>query len=90
MSKNKGFESLGSLFDKGKKSPHAKAPAYEWQDLALQVIEKLNVPQHKKSSVFKLCKNKPKVFIERCLSDTEELCESGEQWKYFFKVAGSK
>lgn len=73
----------------GKKSK--KMPAYAWQDLALRVIKELNIPAFKKSAVFKVSKQKPRAYIEKCLNDTKELCQTGEKWKYFFKlIAGSK
>jgi len=82
-----GFESLSDLM-KNKKT--VKPPAYEWQDLALKIIRELRVPAFKRNSVFKVCKENSKAFVERCLIDTRELCESGEQWKYFFKLAGGR
>lgn len=86
---NNDFVSMGSLFDKVKKISPKKPPAYEWQELALKVIEQLNIPPYKRSSVFKICKSYPKTFVERCMHDTLELCESGERWKYFFKVVAA-
>jgi len=35
--------------------------AQEWQYLALEIIEKLNVPDNKKSSFFKACKENPNL-----------------------------
>lgn len=67
-----------------------KAPAYQWQDLALRIIKELNIPAFKRSSVFKACKNNSQQQILRALSDTKELCKSGEKWKYFFKVVDTK
>jgi len=66
-----------------------KPPAYAWQDLALRVIFEFNVPPQKKSSIFKICKNHSRSFVERCLNDTKELAE-GERWKYFLKLINSK
>jgi len=63
-----------------------KAPAYAWQDLALYVISELNIPNFKKSSVFKICKENNSQKIRQCLNDTKELCQTGEKWKYFFKL----
>jgi hypothetical protein len=57
--------------------------------LALRVIKDLGVPGFKRNSVFKLCKENHKDFIEKCLNETKELCTAGERWKYFFKVADS-
>lgn len=90
MTEKKDFVSMGSLFDKmkdqTKKTSQKKPPAHEWQELALKIIDELSIPPFKRSSVFKICKNHPKVFIERCLNDTRELCDKGEKWKYFFKL----
>ena len=63
-----------------------KPPAYQWQDLALRVIKELAIPNFKRSSVFKVCKDYNKDDIEKALNDTKELCQEGERWKYFFKV----
>jgi hypothetical protein len=87
--KNQDFQSLGALFAvKREKVP--PPPAYEWQDLALRVIRELGIPLFKKSSVFKVCRDYPKDFIEICLNDTKELCAGGEGWKYFFKIIDSQ
>ncbi len=67
-----------------------KAPAHEWQDLALTIIKELNIPNFKRSSVFRICKNKNKQFVTNCLNDTKELCKTGDRWKYFFKLASLK
>lgn len=88
MEINKGLEQLGDLLNS--KRPTKKPPAYAWQDLALQVIKELSVPDFKRSAVFKICKQKPRVYIEKSLNDTKELCQAGEKWKYFFKVVGGK
>lgn len=66
-----------------------KPPAYEWQDLALRIIKELSVPGFKRNSVFKACKEMPKQKIIKALDDTKELCDTGEKWKYFFKIIGS-
>ena len=87
MKIDKGLEPISSLFKNNSKKA---APAYIWQDLALRVIQELNIPDFKRSAVFKVCKEKPKAFIEQCLNDTKELCKTGEQWKYFFKIVGGK
>jgi hypothetical protein len=84
MKDGQDFESLGELFQK--KRPGKKPPAYEWQELALRIIEELRVPPSKRSSVFKACKQYPKVYIEKCFNDTKELCEGEEKWRYFFKL----
>jgi len=80
-------EKIGDLINSRKAK---KPPAYEWQDLALKVIKELNIPKFKRNAVFKACKNNPKYFIEKCLNDTKELCQTGEKWKYFFKIVGNK
>lgn len=88
MSKDEGFQQLGSLFG-AKEEEVAKAkkpPAHQWQDLALRVVKELSIPNFKRGAVFKVCKENSKDFIETCLNDTKELCKTGEKWKYFFKV----
>lgn len=79
---------MDSLFTiiQSKQSVKKKAPAYEWQDLALKIMNELSIPNFKRGSVFKACKEHSKIEIERALNDTKELCKKGEQWKYFFKV----
>lgn len=83
MDNNGGFKKIGDFI--GNKTIK-KAPAYQWQELALRIIKDLNIPDNKKSSVFKACRENPKSFIEQCLNDTKELCKTGEKWKYFFKI----
>lgn len=87
MTETNGVQKIGDFI---RKKTRPKAPAYQWQDLALTVISELNVPLFKKSAVFKVCKNNSRIFIERCLNDTKELCPSGEKWKYFFKVVAGR
>jgi hypothetical protein len=88
---NKGeFESLGSIFIQKKGRQTKKPPAYPWQDLALKVVADLGVPNFKRASIFKICRDYPKEFVERCLNDTKELCQSGEGWKYFLKVVDTE
>jgi len=84
MSEDKGFEQLRDIFKS--RQPAKKPPAYEWQDLALRIIKELDVPNFKRSAVFKVCKENSKSYIERCLNETKELCRSGAKWKYFFKL----
>lgn len=79
-----GFQSLGTIFEKKKEGK--KPPAYQWQDLALRIIKELNIPSYKRNSVFKVCKDYDKDFVEKALDDTKELCQISEKWKYFFKV----
>lgn len=67
-----------------------KPTAYEWQSLALRIINDLAIPSFKRNSIFKICKEQPKAKIERCLNDTKELCRSGQKWKYFFKLISGK
>jgi hypothetical protein len=83
----KGFESIASII---KPSKGIKPPAHPWQDLALRVIQELKVPGFKRNSVFKACKDNSMQFIEQALIDTKELCQTGEKWKYFFKIVGGK
>ncbi|MCX6795342.1 MAG: hypothetical protein NT165_01240 [Candidatus Falkowbacteria bacterium] len=82
-----GFSSFSEIVAK-KKS--VKAPAYPWQDLALSVIKELAIPNFKRGSVFKVCKEKTPEEIRRAITDTKELCQAGEKWKYFFKVIEQK
>ncbi len=86
--KKDNLQGLGDIFKN--KIPQKKAPAYKWQDLALRVIKELNIPANKKSSVFKVCKTKSPEFVLRCLTDTKELCETGQKWQYFFKLVNLK
>ncbi len=67
-----------------------KPPAFEWQDLALRVIKELGIPGNKRSSVFQICKKYKKTIVEKAMSDTKELCKTGEKWRYFFKVINEK
>lgn len=83
------FSSLGDIFKDRAVKPRKKPPSYPWQDLALEVIAKLGIPNFKRNSVFKICKDNPAVVVRRALSDTLELCDSGVKWKYFFKVMTS-
>lgn len=87
MSETAGAQKISDFI---RKKRLLKAPAYPWQDLALTIINELNVPPYKKSAVFKVCKNNSRIFIERCLNDTKELCPTGEKWKYFFKVVAGR
>jgi hypothetical protein len=87
MKIDKGFEKLDDLMGRGRKR---KPPAYQWQELALRVINELGMPNKKRSAVFKVCKENNKNFIERCLNDTKELCHTGQCWKYFFKLISAK
>jgi len=81
------FSSFSEIMAK-KKS--VKPPAYPWQDLALSVIKELSIPNFKRGSVFKVCKEKTPEEIRRAITDTKELCQAGEKWKYFFKVIEKK
>jgi len=81
------MESLANII-KNKKS--IKAPSYPWQDLALQVIKELSIPNFKRGAIFKVCKEKPEYKIKLALNDTKELCSSGAKWKYFFKIIDQK
>lgn len=84
------FKSFSDLIKIKKTAKTIKAPAYSWQDLALKIIQELNVPGFKRSSVFKICKEKPAHLITLALNDTKELCKSGSAWKYFFKIIDQK
>jgi len=88
--KKNEFSSIASLFVNMQTKTKKKAPTYQWQELALQIINDLNIPANKRSSVFKACKEKSPEFIKRCLTDTKELCNKGEDWRYFFKLINLK
>ncbi|MFH1744558.1 MAG: hypothetical protein ABH881_00090 [bacterium] len=91
---NDDFSDINKIFKKKEQDVASgkikKTTAYQWQELALKIIEELNVPNFKRSAVFKACKENSKIFIERCLTDTKELCKSGDGWKYFFKAVTNK
>ena len=61
MTVNTGPEKLSQLI---KKRTIKKPPAYRWQDLALRVIEELAIPKSKRNSVFKVCKDNSKNYVE--------------------------
>ncbi|MBT6691530.1 hypothetical protein HOB10_04325 [Candidatus Parcubacteria bacterium] len=86
------MQQIADIFQDKKqdKKPVKQAPAYQWQDFALKIIKDLAVPGFKRNSVFKICKDLDKNFVEKCLDDTKELAEGREQWKYFFKLIGQK
>lgn len=77
---------FADIFKAKQSQVQKKAPAYPWQDLALKVIAELDIPNFKRSSVFKICKEKDSGVVTRAINDTKELCQGGEKWKYFFKV----
>lgn len=77
------MESLSDIFKNKKDS---KPPAYPWQELALTIINDLKVPNNKRSSVFKICKENHPETVKRALSDTKELCKTSSAWRYFFKL----
>lgn len=78
------ISSFKDILANKKKPP--KAPAYQWQDLALRVIQELGVPAFKRNSVFKVCRDYTAQHILMALSDTKELASGTDQWRYFFKV----
>lgn len=81
----KEFEGLASIFQRPR--PVAKKPpAYIWQDFALNVIKDLGIPNFKRGSVFKVCKDYDRILIERCMNETKELASGKDRWKYFFKL----
>ncbi|HLC63726.1 MAG TPA: hypothetical protein VJK25_00045 [Patescibacteria group bacterium] len=82
MKVDEGFKKLGEI----KRGRQIKPPFYQWQDLALRIINELNIPSFKRNSVFKVCKENDKNLILGCLNDTKELCQDGPKWKYFFKL----
>lgn len=84
---DRGPLKIGDIFNARK--PAIKPPTYEWQDFALRIINDLGVPNFKRNSVFKICKDNPKETVEKAINETKELCKTGERWKYFFKVVDS-
>jgi hypothetical protein len=80
------FSSFSEIF---KNKQQIKPPAYPWQELALKIIKELGIPNFKRSSVFKICKELPSHIVERAANDTKELCTSGSKWQYFFKIIDS-
>lgn len=89
-SPDKAGREFSSLSDILKNRQTVKAPAYPWQDLALQIIKELNIPNFKRAAVFKVCRDIPEHKIKIALNDTKELCKTGAAWKYFFKIIDSK
>ncbi len=81
------MQKIGDIFSQKKT---IKPPAYEWQDLALKIIHELAVPNFKRSAVFKVCKENPRAFVEKCFDDTKELAHERESWRYFFKLIDKK
>ncbi|MFA5644610.1 MAG: hypothetical protein WC928_03755 [Patescibacteria group bacterium] len=72
------------------KTAGKKPPAHQWQDLALRIIKELSIPDFKRNSVFKICKDNPETRIMQSLNDTKELCKTGQKWQYFFKIINPK
>lgn len=60
-----------------------KPKRYQWQDLALEIINSLYDGQNKKSSIFMLCKNNPRIAKIAWL-ESKEL--NVLKTAYFFKV----
>lgn len=87
MKEDTGPQKISDIFSVKQKA--VKPPAYPWQDFALRIIKELGVPAFKRNSVFKICKQYSKEYVEKCLNETKELCKTGESWKYFFKVVDS-
>ncbi len=81
---DQAIASFKEILNNKKKAP--KPPTYEWQDLALRVIQELGIPAFKRNSVFKVCRDLPKERVLRAMSDTKELASGSDQWRYFFKV----
>lgn len=86
MVPSNNFQPISDIF---RHQQRIKPPAYQWQDLALRIIQELRVPAFKRNSVFKICKENSKEFVEKCLDDTKELAK-GDSWKYFFKLTAKK
>ncbi|MBT4516672.1 MAG: hypothetical protein HOC78_02140 [Candidatus Komeilibacteria bacterium] len=81
------MQQIADIFKKKKKeAPKKRTTAYQWQDFALFIIKELDIPQSKKNSVFKICKDYDKNYVEKCLDDTKELAQGAGRWRYFFKL----
>jgi len=81
---------MESLSDIIKNKKTIKPPSYPWQDLALNIIKELSIPNFKRSAVFKVCKENSPKKVKLALNDTKELCHEGAKWKYFFKIIDQK
>ncbi|MEI6379238.1 MAG: hypothetical protein WCO55_06315 [Candidatus Falkowbacteria bacterium] len=90
MPEEKDLNSLAALFAQRVKQPQIKPPAHQWQDMALRIISELGVPANKRGSVFQACKQHSPEVIQLALTDTKELVQKGEPWKYFFKVLANR
>lgn len=69
--------------------PIIKPTAHPWQQLALEVIERLRIPDFKRSATFQACQQFPESVIRQAVIDTQELCQQGSRWQYFFKILGN-
>ena len=87
---NKNEDKFSSLADILKAKKKIKAPAYPWQDLALRIIQELNIPNFKRGAIFKVCRDKQTHIVTLAFNDTKELCKTGATWKYFFKIIDQK
>ena len=85
--KEKDFQDIKNILSSKVKK---KAPAYQWQELALRIINELKIPNFKRSSVFKICKENSIQNVENAFNDTKELAQGRDRWKYFFKVVADK
>ncbi len=88
MEIDKGPENIKDIFSMKKAA--IKPPAYQWQELALKIINELHIPNFKRNAVFKICKENSSHFVMQCFNDTKELCKTGMSWKYFFKLISLK
>lgn len=75
------MDSIKSLI---KKPAYRKPPCkYEWQELAREIISKLNVPKNKESSIYRCCREDQRT-AKYALRECLELEKTN--WLYFFKV----
>lgn len=63
------MQNIRELFNR---KPQKKPPTYQWQELALEVLEKIPNAYTKKASVFKACKKDPHL-ARLALLDSIEL-----------------
>jgi hypothetical protein len=69
--------------------PIIKPTAHPWQQLALEVIASLRVPDFKRAAIFQACQQFPESIIRQAVIDTQELCQQNSRWPYFFKILGN-
>jgi len=82
MQVNKGLTKIEFNLDRVKE---VKAPKYQFQELALEIIKGLKDGSDHKSSIFKCCKMN-ETRARKCYKDCQELNKPFVD--YFFKLMG--